>query len=115
MKENKIWGETVTVWKGNNTEVHRIIANAGGYCSKHKHEHKSNMFFIESGEFVIETWKENDLIDKTTITTGESTIVPPGEYHRFTAIKDTVALEIYWVELKDIDIIRETQGGKNEA
>ena len=113
MKENKVWGETYNVWTGNNTEVHKLSAIKGGYCSKHKHEHKYNLFCVESGELLIEIWKDNNIIDKTILRDGESTIVNPGQYHRFTVLKDTQALEIYWIELNKDDIIREDQGGIN--
>ena len=39
-------------------------------------------------------------------------VVPPGEYHRFTALTDCVAYEIYWVDLSATDIVREDVGGK---
>jgi hypothetical protein len=37
--------------------------------------------------------------------------VPPGDFHRFEALEDTQALEIYWVDLKENDIVREDHGG----
>lgn len=111
MKESKIWGETSHVWNGNNVEVHRIDIIHGGYCSKHKHDFKYNMFYVETGELMIDVWKDNNIVDNTHIAAGESTTVAPGQYHRFTATVPTVAYEIYWVELQTPDIIREDQGG----
>lgn len=113
MKQNKIWGVTSLVWTGNNTEVHRIESIKGGYCSKHKHEHKYNLFYVENGELLVEIWKENDVIDKTFLHGGETTVVPPGVYHRFTSTENTNALEVYWIDLDKNDIIREDQGGIN--
>ena len=112
MKENKIWGNTSLIWAGNNTEVHRIKIDKGCYCSKHKHESKWNYFFVERGELVIEIWNESGIVDETVLTDGESTSVPPGIYHKFTSVKETEALEIYYVYLKSNDIIRETTGGR---
>jgi mannose-6-phosphate isomerase-like protein (cupin superfamily) len=115
MKENKIWGETALIWMGNNSEVHRIKVDAGGYCSKHYHKTKFNLFFVESGELVIDVWNDNGIVDKTVLKDGESTAVPPGVFHKFTATKDTQALEVYWVHLKTDDIVREDTGGKITA
>ena len=111
MKQNKVWGETSEIWAGNNCEVHLINAKAGGYCSKHLHQHKFNLFHVEHGELQIEIWKTGGLIDKTVLIDGESTVVPPQVFHRFTALNDTKALEIYWVKIESEDIEREDQGG----
>lgn len=117
MKENKVWGITSPIWNGNNVEFHRIEVKEGGYCSKHLHEHKFNMFYVEYGELEISIWKEHgyekdeDMIDKTIIVDDESTIIEPKQYHMFKALKDTVAYEIYWVSLEKDDIKRMNQGG----
>ena len=55
--------------------------------------------------------KEYDLIDETIVTDGDLTIVKPGKYHEFEALEDTIAYEIYWVELNHDDIVRENVGG----
>ena len=109
--QGKIWGTTSEIFNKNNVEVHRIEAKKGGYCSIHKHEHKYNMFFVESGSLSIEVWKNDyDLVDITHLCQGQSTIVKPGEYHRFGANGDTVAFEIYWTELSSDDIVRKNCG-----
>jgi len=112
MKESKVWGDTSSVWVGDNSEVHIINALKGGYCSKHKHEHKYNLFYVESGRLLIEIWRDKNMIDKTIIGANESTVVAPCLYHRFTALENTKAIEVYWVELNKVDIVREDQGGR---
>jgi quercetin dioxygenase-like cupin family protein len=112
MKQGKIWGETSQLFNKNNVSIHRIEINAGGFCSKHKHNYKHNIFFVESGLLKIEHWQNNyDLNDITILKSGESCSIPPNHYHKFTALEDTIALEIYYVELLDDDICRETCGG----
>ena len=111
MKAGKVWGDTVNIFSNHNFEFHRIQVKKGGYCSKHKHLHKFNGFYIESGELVISVWKEYNLVDKTILSTGEFTIVSPGEYHLFEATKDTIAFELYWAKFDADDIVRENQGG----
>ncbi len=111
MKESKIWGTTTLVWSGNNTETHKIDIIRGGYCSKHKHDYKYNLFYVEYGSLRVEIWKDDGIIDVTELHDGETTTVSPGQYHRFTALENTSALEVYWVELQNNDIIREDRGG----
>ena len=110
-KHGKIWGSTQTLFSKNNVEFHRIEVNKGFECSKHKHNHKFNAFYIEKGCLKVKIWKNDyDLVDETIIKTGEMTTVKPGEFHLFQSLEDTIAYEIYWVEIEDDDIQRETCG-----
>ena len=114
--QGKVWGSTKPLFCKNNVEIHRIETNKGGFCSKHLHKHKYNLFYIESGKLKITAWKNDyDLIDETIISAGEATCVPPGEYHTFEALEDTTAYEIYWVELSSKDIERENCGGNDAS
>ena len=111
--QGKIWGHTSPLFNKNNVEIHRIECNAGTFCSKHKHDHKYNMFFVEKGRLEINVWKNDyDLIDKTVVGPQQTCIVSPQEYHLFRCIEDTIAFEIYWVEIDKKDIIRDNVGGK---
>ena len=111
MIQGKIWGNTQNIFNKNNVEIHRIEIDKGGYCSKHKHIHKYNAFFVENGSLEISIWKKDyELCDKTTISDTQMTVVSPGEEHMFRALEDTVAYEIYWVELTN-DIVRSNHGG----
>jgi len=111
-KQGKVWGNTSEIFNQHNVEIHRIEAKKGGYCSIHKHEHKYNMFFVESGMLRIKVWKNDyDLVDETIITNQEMSIVQPGEFHQFDALENTIAYEIYWTSLKSSDIIRKDSGG----
>lgn len=113
--QGKVWGKTQELFFKNNVEIHRIETKKGGFCSKHKHEHKFNAFFVESGKLKIKIWKNDyNLIDETIISSGEMTVVKPGEYHIFESLEDTIAFEIYWVELERNDINRESVGGTNK-
>lgn len=111
--QGKIWGKTQSIFEKNNVEMHRIETKKGGYCSKHKHVHKHNMFYVEKGKLKVTVWKNDyDLVDETIINTGETTTVTPEEYHKFEALEDTIAYEVYWVCLSGSDIVREDHGGK---
>jgi len=111
----KIWGETSEIFCKNNVEIHRIEGKKGGFCSKHKHVHKYNIFFVESGGIKVSTWKKDyDLVDETRLFSQESTTIAPGEFHQFEVIADCVVYEIYYTELSGNDIIRESVGGSRE-
>lgn len=109
-KFGKIWGETELILKNGVLEFHRIEVKKGGKCSKHKHKHKHNGFYIEKGKLSVRVWKDYDLIDETILNDNQFTTVGPGEFHQFEALEDTIAFEIYWVELLHEDIERETVG-----
>ena len=110
--QGKIWGNTKEIFNKNNVEIHRIDIKPGGYCSKHKHTAKFNMFLVESGELVVRIWKNDyDLVDITELGPNEWTTVKPGEFHSFAASEDTTAFELYYPEPLSVDIIRKTVGG----
>jgi len=108
----KIWGKTelITLVPGV-LEFHRIEAKAGGVCSKHAHQSKTNGFFVESGKLLIRVWQKSyDLVDETILGPGDYCYVAPGIQHQFEALEDTVAFELYYAQLIGDDIIRETAG-----
>jgi len=112
MITGKSWGCSSSIFKNSNCEFHRISIQKNGYCSKHKHEYKYNLFYVEKGILLVYIWKNDyKLCDCTIIKTGEKTIVKPNEYHMFEASEDTIAYEIYYTESISDDIIRETCGG----
>lgn len=119
--QGKVWGTTVPVFNKNNVEVHFVDIKKGGYCSKHYHKSKYNRFEVLYGKLKITIWKDygnNKILeDVTIIKAGQSCIVEPGDFHRFEALENTQALEIYWVELNERDIVRYDHGGmrKDEA
>lgn len=117
-KQGKVWGETSTIFKSNNVEVHYITIKAGGFCSKHLHAHKANRFNVISGTLLIRIWKSygsHELVDETTLDIGDEITVAPGEHHQFEAITDVQAIETYWVTLDSGDIEREVQGGMKKS
>lgn len=117
--QGKVWGETQPLFNKNNVETHLIQVKKGGFCSKHKHSHKYNQFIVIKGKLKVSIWKDYKntfghseiLEDISIIQSGQSCIVSPGDYHRFEALEDTQALEIYWVNLKEEDITRVDCGG----
>ena len=110
--QGKFWGRTSPLFNRNNVEINRIEAGKDGFSSEHKHTAKYNMFVVERGCLLITVWKDpSGQPDKTFIRPGQTCTVPPGFYHSFQAVEDTVAYEIYWTQLDADDIQRRTSGG----
>lgn len=112
--QGKIWGYTSPIFNKNNVEVHIAEIKKGGYCSKHLHKYKYNRFVVLKGKLQISIWKkyaDQLLEDITILKASEECTVPPNEFHKFMALENTTVLEIYWVELNEMDIVREDQGG----
>lgn len=107
--EGKIWGRTAELFCRNNVELHRLEIAKGGYCSKHRHVGKHNLFFVESGRLIIRVWRTD--FDETILEPGGVTQVGPQLLHQFEAMEDTVAFEVCWTVLDPDDIIRESEGG----
>lgn len=112
MKQGKVWGETSCLIRNANTELHFIRVTKGGYCSTHLHRHRWNWFFVITGRLEVTVERtDSGTVDHTILKAGQSTKVPPGYMHEFEALEDTVALELYWVEMAGSDIEREKSGG----
>jgi mannose-6-phosphate isomerase-like protein (cupin superfamily) len=110
MKSGKIWGETNLVFSNNSVQINQIHIKKGGRCSKHMHNHKNNIFFVQSGELLIEQWTKEWLVDSTILKKEDKMNISSQVFHRFTALEDTKALEIYYLDIDNDDIIREDTG-----
>ncbi len=115
LMSGKVWGLTQEVWTGPHSEVHLINTKKGGFCSRHRHEHKWNLFHIIQGHLRVTIWQHSGLEDIIDLYDGQSCQIPPNVLHQFEAVADTSALEVYWVELNPADIVRESEGGMTPA
>ena len=112
VKAGKVWGQTEAILQTPVVEFHRICVKEGYRCSTHKHLHKWNGFYVESGELEIHVIKNDyELTDITTLSAGDFGKVKPGEFHFFVCTKDAVAFELYYPELLSEDIERADTGG----
>jgi len=107
MIQGKVWGRTELVESNQCFELHRIQIREGGTCSRHYHQTKFNGFYVISGHLLIEIWTDRG-IDELEMREGDWTKIPPGKFHRFKALTDVEALEIYWSEFDPTDIVRDT-------
>jgi mannose-6-phosphate isomerase-like protein (cupin superfamily) len=111
MIQGKAWGTTEEVFKTADISIHDLRIRAGGFCSEHRHRAKNNWFFVFSGQLEITIWQPSEKADMTVLGPGQGTTIKAGTWHRFEALADTRAIELYWTELDPEDIERRTQGG----
>jgi mannose-6-phosphate isomerase-like protein (cupin superfamily) len=109
-KQGKVWGTTTRVFHSSSCIVEHISIKQGWRCSKHRHHHRHNQFYVISGRLRIIADKDG-LTDETVLTAGQSMTVPHGIWHRFEAMSDVEAVEVYWVEMVMDDIERMDHGG----
>lgn len=121
MRQGKEWGYTTKFFCNALFSAHHLEIKEGGFCSEHKHEFKTNEFYVMSGKLEIIIFRENpkhpmmpEVEDKTILTEGQSTAIPPGVWHKFKGITDVECIEVYHVFLQEPDIERRTKGGLEE-
>lgn len=104
-KIGKNWGFSSNIFLNDSVQIDRIEILKGQSCSKHYHEHKYNLFFVEKGSIIVYTWND-DLKIKTKLNTYESLVVQPKIYHQFESLENSIVYEIYYTKLDNNDIVR---------
>jgi cupin fold WbuC family metalloprotein len=111
-RHGKAWGTTALLYATRYLQAHLLEIKAGGYCSEHRHERKTNTFIVLSGRMEVLIWPEGvTKMDTTVLTSGNMSTIPAGVFHKFHAIEDTVCLEVYESAEIGEDIARRTVGG----
>jgi len=112
----KDWGKDHFVFNNSSTIIRRLEINKGGlstFGKFHRHRHKYNRFFVESGQIkVIELIRNGETEKERVNIIGDGQPyrkydVFPGIRHRFEALEDSIVYEIYWVFCDGDDIVRE--------
>src|SRR3989304_3115412 len=108
-RKGKVWGTTALLYASRYVQAHLLEIKAGGFCSEHRHERKTNTFAVLSGRLEVRVWQDmtNDF-DATVLGPGEETVVSVGLFHQFRAIESTVCVEFYEAAEVDEDIHRRT-------
>ena len=76
----------------------------------HCHLKKYNLFYVESGELLIEFRNKESVL----LNSNKKLIIEPKVWHRFRALTEVVAYELYWENpdtSEKSDIVRLDQGG----
>jgi quercetin dioxygenase-like cupin family protein len=102
----KDWGLTDLIFSNSIVEIHKLSINKSGYSSKHYHAYKYNVFYVDQGSVEIIIWLDQ-IEQKHILNDGDSITIKPNIWHKFIALKDTTATEIYYTSIDSNDIIRE--------
>jgi mannose-6-phosphate isomerase-like protein (cupin superfamily) len=116
--QGKVWGVTYPLFANANVEMHSLRIKKGGFCSRHYHKTKYNRFIVFSGQLKVTVWKNYGsevLEDITILDPNMECTVEPGDEHMFEALEETVAVEIYYVDLHANDIVRKNHGGMKDV
>lgn len=104
----KDWGLTDPIFSNSNTEIHKLSINQYGYSSRHYHAHKYNMFYVDEGSIEITIWCD-EMEQKHILNDRDSITIKPNTWHKFKALKNTKATEIYYTLIDSDDIIRDSK------
>lgn len=108
--EEKIWGRALHVFASTHAAVSCLEVREGFQCSRHYHQHRVNLFAVQSGVVVIETWFGDD-VDIKILNPGDTCAVGSGVLHRFRVLQSGKMTEVYWPDhqgemVQSDDIIR---------
>lgn len=111
----KIWGKTRCLVDNSFYSEHELHLETGGICSCHYHQHRANLFCVESGIVKI-VWAFAWGMSSKILTPGNTHVVPSLVTHQFQCIKQGTMKEVYFPDrggvVSNSDIIRLTQGVK---
>lgn len=103
--DQKIWGETVEIFKNETVSVHYLKIKKGGVCSWHHHKQKYNQFNVLSGAIIIRCGLESHVLKP-----GMGRRIEPDESHEFEGLEDSQVIETTFVKLDPEDIVRARVG-----
>lgn len=106
----KVWGERHRVLLTDKCEIDFLKLKKDTFCSTHKHNKKSNLFYVIKGIVVIESE-----YGKIKLSKGQCFEVKAPLKHRFIALSDSEMIECAYVEngkIDEKDIIRDILGGR---
>lgn len=107
----KLWGNTECLVRKSQVELHRIEVEPYHMCSWHKHERKWNAFLVVEGTLGIEIGDQARPSSRL-LRQGDFEAVEPNKWHRFRSYDESVtAIELYYLDELDEDIVRRDVGG----
>lgn len=117
--ESKVWGKTCCIFHQPTCSVHRLEAQAGGFCSRHYHQYRANRFYVESGKIAVNVWRdEQPEPARREVWRGEVFDVPSMVQHQFEVLESGTIWEIYWPDRGGVvdlsDIVRIDEGGMSQ-
>jgi len=114
--EEKVWGRVCHIFESENAAVSHLEVKAGYRCSRHYHQHRANMFYVQEGKIVVEVWNgwTRTMAD---LVPGYMLVVPSKIEHRFNVVESGKLIEVYWPDQEGgkcefDDIVRLESGGE---
>lgn len=112
----KHWGWTRPILESPDESIHELRTEAGGYCSIHLHERRSNIFYCQEGKISVawlnkdkQRWSERFLVPSKQIE------IPAGVAHCFKVWESGRVFERYLPAnggpVLESDITRFVEGG----
>src|SRR3989344_2886378 len=101
----KVWGEEH--WIVNREYCgKKLVLKKDHHCSYHMHNVKDETFYVIKGKVLLEM---ND--NKKILVPGNSILIPPKTFHRFTGIEDSEIIEFSTTHMES-DSYRNSNSGK---
>ena len=103
----KTWGQKWNIFQNDLNEVSYLDLQPNQRCSWHRHDTKSNLFFVIEGVLHVKTeW------GTANVAEGEIFTTRPGDWHEFqTGDSGCRVIEVMFVKYDPEDIEREKVGG----
>jgi len=120
--EKKRWGAAFSIGVTTYGQMSLAIIDKGGFCSRHYHNQKVNVFNVCEGELHVHVWNDELKCDTKkpdlthVVKAGESLQIPINVIHEMEAMTDVVCMESYHTvqsshKVCPKDIHRFTTGG----
>lgn len=116
--ETKVWGRVQHIFADPHAAVSCLVIEKGYRCSVHRHIHRANLFAVQCGRIVVDTY-DGDGVESVYLGPGDTYSVPSGVWHCFRVIESGSLTEVYWPdrggEVRLDDIERRDVGGIDES
>jgi len=117
--EEKVWGRVKHVFASPQASVSYLETKKNTRCSIHYHQERANQFIVIEGCIMVERFSDENLfsaLDEHILTENCIYTVPCGVWHRFKALQDSRAIEVYFPGKEGgicrmDDIVRHDVGG----
>ncbi len=107
----KTWGSEEEIVNNDKYCGKKMIIHAQHRCSIHKHVVKDEVLMVAQGCLYFEIGDTPETMTGKFMQDNERIHVVPGQWHRFTGLRDTVIFE-FSTHHEDSDSIRHCQSGK---
>ena len=111
---DKPWGHE-EIWAHTEHYVGKLLVIRTGHrLSLQHHVFKEETLRVMSGRIELEKGPSVNALTKTVLVAGGLVHLPPGTVHRFTALEDTVLVEVSTTQLDDVVRHRDDYGRSSD-